>query len=536
MRPSLSKRAFIPAHLLDGKTVSEVRRRLNFDLTPFDKYASDSDNCSVLELDELKDVRFGYSVPRGFALDRFKHLEFADNTTFPRIPAIDCTARPRDSKQKRFFHDLLGEASKPGPQDILAIATTGSGKTVASLWLAAQLRTPTLIVVDSNSIAQGWLKNCRKLFGAEWTDINVGRVQQDTVNYKDKPFTLSLVQSLARRNYGNDFYSNFGFIVFDEVQVFGNATYAPVLAQFRARVKLGVTAENKGGVGGTVVTTHLGKPRVHSAQEVLKPLAWVLTYEHQKALNAFNDGVLVTSLTKEKTRNSKLAKLINVRGAQRGRKVLALSDRTAQLTTMRHLLIELGVAPARIGVYAGEYETGRVTVAYRYTHSDATYRVASFDTSQIAKSVIRKFEAGDHDILPVPKATMKKLDNVEFVIIPETCKPTASELDNIAKNCDIILATYRIFAKGIDVPELDMGVELSPYGNIKQPLGRVLRILEGKQVPEWYAIHDKVGFWKETVFGREPNVTASNMEQFFDDKAKARRRALKNAGAKVKHQ
>ncbi|QXN71131.1 DNA helicase [Rhodobacter phage RcDurkin] len=535
MRPSIGKRAFIPSHLL-GPALG-VRNALTFDLTPFDRYSSDpNDDGSDVVICEARRVRGGYSVPRGYAAAKFSHLDFVDATRFPAAPARllpISTIKPRDERQRKFFADLREAAMTPGPQDILAIATTGAGKTTATLQLMCDLKTPTLVIVDSNNIARGWIDNCVKFFGKEWASKYIGRVQQDNVDYEGRMLTITLVQSLARRDYGADFYNHFGLVAIDEVQVMGTEGYSRVFSQFPARVRIGVTAENKRGQGGGLIQAHLGTERIKSLQEVLKPRAWILPFEHTKPLYAFNDGMIITSLTRNDKRNEKLADLIISRGIERGRKILCLSDRTAQLVAIRNILVSKGVDPKSVGIYAGEYLTGKWAVAYSYNR-DSYRRVAVFDTKAIAKSVISKFLKGDHSLLPLPAAAMRRLNEIDLQAVPDVHKPTHAELDNITNSCQSTLATFRIFAKGIDVPSLDMGVELSPYGNIKQPLGRVLRIKEGKAVPEWYAVHDKMRV--ETPFGINIDPTVKAQIAFFDGKSKARLTALKKAGATVKRQ
>ena len=52
-----------------------------------------------------------------------------------------------------------------------------------------------------------------------------------------------------------------------------------------------------------------------------------------------------------------------------------------------------------------------------------------------------------------------------------------------ALECSVTLATYKIAQKGLDVPEKDTAVLMSPITEIEQVVGRVTRIKEGKKQP-----------------------------------------------------
>lgn len=557
MRPTLGKRAFVPNGLLDPKTVREAKSSLKFSQVSADRVShilaayspEDGDEFDyeqheysvvgdTVTVNEYRAVKGGVSLPRAWAKERWPNIDWVDNTKF-RTHDIKFNGRiePRDERQAQFFDGLLTAAEQPGPQEILAVATTGSGKTVAGIYLGWQLSTPTLIVVDSNKIAGGWLKNFRQFFGQGWTERNVGRVQQDKCEYKGKAFSIAMAQSIARRKYDPDFYKHFGLIVVDEVQVFGGPHFSPILYMFPARVRVAVTAEEKSGPFGRLIRSHVGSPRVVSSQEVLKPHAYLAKNEVEP-FYCFNDGALLTNLSRIKTRNERLAGVIKSRGFGRGRQVLAMSNRTRQLLEIRNMLVELDVPEQEIGIHAGRYETNRYVLYYKIGESEKRNRLGVFETRSRAYTVIRRLERGDFAGISMPEALYNRLQlkpgdenyqEIKFETSRELYQPTQFELDNITHSCSIILATYEIFSKGVDVPKLDMGVELLPVGNLKQPLGRILRLKDGKATPEWYALHDHCeepeGF---------PDEKAKILNRYFTDKTKARIAALKKAGAKIK--
>lgn len=68
-------------------------------------------------------------------------------------------------------------------------------------------------------------------------------------------------------------------------------------------------------------------------------------------------------------------------------------------------------------------------------------------------------------------------------------KMTSSELV-LAKTKRIIIATDGLIKEGVDIPTLDCGIDLVPFYNATQRIGRVRRYFEGKKVPYWLTIVD----------------------------------------------
>ena len=552
MLPRIGKRAFVPLRYLTPQQVRAAKRQLLFTEVSADRVSHIINEYEVDEyeydyadhvyvqpgqkvtINECWEVRGGLSLPRAWAVEKYPGLPWKTVTVNTKHTCkVSGRIVPRDQKQEIFFERLLSAAEAGGPQNILANANTGSGKTVAAIYMWWVLGYKTLIVVDSNKIANGWIKNFRQFFGQGWTDRNVGRVQQDRCDVY-APVAIAMAQSLARRSYGRRFYRNWGMLVVDEVQVFGGPHFSPILHMFPARVRVHFTAENRGGAFGRLIQTHTGKPRVVSSQEVLVPKAYLIRNRLQQSWYAMNDGALLTGLARQHDRNEKLADLLYNRGWRRGRAVLALSNRTEQLVWMRRRLIHLGVPEDEVGIHAGTYLSDRHVVYYRIGESTKRNRLAVVESASRARTIIRNMREGHYERVPqFPAALYNRLqagEPVSFESAREQYSPPQSELDNITHSCHIILATYEIFSKGVDVPRLDMGVELLPSGNVKQPLGRVLRHKEGKNRPEWYAIEDIIHL---EGFARGDPM-ASIINKFFRGKSRTRRKALKKAGAEIK--
>lgn len=571
MRPFIGKRAVIPLRMIPksdrarfGKALTYTVRSMD-QIKQFIQFTEDEDDenvqyevdphevdraVTVKTVNEFRlDKEVGLvSVPRQWALQNFPNLNWVNKTTFPRLPKVKFDIEYRTG-QKAFFNALKRALLEGDWADVLANATTGAGKSVAAVWLGLELSTPTLILVDSNKLKRQYVRLIGKLMGKDWAKKNVGTLQQDIIDYKGKHFVIGMVQSIASRKYPRDVYKAFGLVVYDEVQIFGAQHYSNLLSLFYARCKVGLTATNKSGRFGQLIYAHLGKPKVVSKQEVMKPKIYIIQNRLKEVFRCDSDGVLLTSLSRVATRNQRLANIIKLKGYDRDRVCLVLSNRIAHLQRLKYLCAELGIPEDAMGLHVGKFHSGRYCLYYQYGPSGKRQLIAVYDTYAQARGANNRLSrlSGDALVRALPVGSpsaltslllskgakaQQKAKSVMFSTDRELYTPTEIELDNITNSCQIIFATYEIFSKGVDVPRIDWGMEALPVGNVTQPLGRTLRLMEGKSTPEWYSFHDRVFLPKDAERG-EPAV-AMALNAFFDSKAQTRMRGFQKSGATIK--
>lgn len=388
-----------------------------------------------------------FGVPRAFGLERFSSVRYKDLTARGDtcgLKEFRGVISPRDSQQKAFMDSVLTVCAGKGPLDIVANAKTGSGKTVTDLFVSANIGVPTLIVVPRNTLKIQWAGSRQEkngmefFFGEDFVKNHVGFVQQDVCDYKDKYFVIAMLQSLVMRRYPEEFYSYFGKITIDEVHKVAAPLMSKVLSLFPARIRIGYTATNKAGALGRVCDLHLGKPKVTSAQEVLKPLVYVCRLRGRPPFKVYHESKVLPALALWDRRNAWIAETVYTRGYLRNRNLVVFADNVKQLQLLKDLLEAKGVPSETIGLYVGQ--------------------------------VYQRDENGNF----LDKKT--KIKEVEY--------------KEMAKRCSILLATYGIFDTGIDIPRLDMAVEAAPRTNLTQAIGRIVRFFLGKPTPEWYSITD----------------------------------------------
>ncbi len=433
LRPFLAGMLYVPLSMIGAKRLSSIKKKLTFTETDF--ITGEEKRFSIYATDKR-----GYiGLPRAYGLSLFSGIDYKDCT----VSGVDVTHRkvikPRDSKQKDFIDGLIANACKAGPVDFIANAKTGSGKSVSSLAMAAAVGKPTLIIVPTNNLKKQWMKDTvAKFYGIKWAIRNLGEVQQNTVDFNKRIIVVASLSSIAKRDYGEKFYSYFGTVIFDEVHKCSAPFMSRALSLFPARVRLGVTATNRKGALAKVVRCHLGTPAVISKQEVLTPKIYLYRLEGKVSLFGASQSAILHSLALNSKRNKEIAKVVYVRGYKRNRNVVVLSDSVKQLQRLYDLFVNAGVPERELGLYVGRL--------------------------------------------------YKKNPNGGFS--KKTEKVQDEEYTRIKKEAKIIFATYGIFGTGIDIPRLDMGVEAMPRSDLVQAIGRIVRIYDGKPQPEWYSICD----------------------------------------------
>lgn len=426
----------------------------------------------------------GTWVPRDFGLE-FCHahdIEVDDVTSVGQYSII-CTERPvlRDY-QVPFVQEIL-EALQ-SHNDVRVEAHTGSGKTIMSCYVATELGLPTLIFVDQEFLRDQWVETLTKFYGIDESEIGI--VQGPKCEYQDKSFVIAMVQTAYSRTFDPEFYNWAGLIIYDESHTIGAEKFSETLRWFNARYRLAPSATpDRRDMFQKVLEHHLGPVRCR-LQKQHKPSQ--VRYLESPFVPTWYASVspkigrYVSEIAEWAPRNHLIAQAIEWL-YNSGREVLAISDRLEQLSEMRDLLYFMGIPPEEIGIIAG-YE----------------YRMQYAKEDRPKRKPIG-WEQGT-DYTPVSLQNVKKR-------IPK------KELDRRKEECAIRLASYGMFSKGVDVPSLAGGVDMTPRSEFEQVHGRILRDKEGKKEPIFVTIRDKDCFRAEFQFLKRLNGYAKSNAEVY---------------------
>ena len=285
----------------------------------------------------------------------------------------------------------------------------GGGKTVLSLYILAQLKLKTLVVVHKDFLMTQWYDRIKEFI----PEARIGKIQQDTIDIEDKDIVLAMVQSLSMKEYPEDTFEDFGFVIFDECHHLGAEVFCRCMAKVQSKYMLGLSAtpNRKDGLRkvfewyiGDIAYMTKEKSDDNAKVEIIKYYSEDSKYS--KIETTFQGKPcfpkMINNICNHISRTELIIKKL-VPLYKEGRCILILSDR-------RNHLLEIAILLKKYNIECGYYVGGMKPQALR---------------------------------------------------------------DAQEKN--IILGTFSMASEGMDIPKLNTIILASPKSDIVQSVGRILR-------------------------------------------------------------
>jgi superfamily II DNA or RNA helicase len=375
----------------------------------------------------------------------------------PKLPTSIHPSVTDPIAQEKFYNDIVDNLLEQN--NVLALAPTGTGKTVVALRIAGSMCLKTLVLVHTTELRDQWIRQAKLHLGL--SDDDIGIIQQDKCEIEDKSIVIGLLQTQARRDYDSSVYNSFGLVIVDECHKISTEFFADVLPRFNARYRLGLSATPKRKDGSDIVLySHIGPIRV-VADSVATPVkVLVKNYYTQRKLWGNDHQERLMCLSRDPDRNELLVAHIKDFYLH-NRNILVVSHSVTHIEKLMELCREAGIP---------SYEMGQFTatkLAY-----DRNYNW---------------------------KVTGKK--------------PTTSKDRIEAKAKKIVFATDNFVREGVDEQRWDLLVEAVPFWNANQRLGRIRRYVPGKLYPKAFTLRDmKCSFSQEMYNSRLKDYLDSGAE------------------------
>jgi superfamily II DNA or RNA helicase len=259
---------------------------------------------------------------------------------------------------------------------------------------------------------------------------------------------------------------------------------------FSARTRFGVSAtiERRDALQ-TLLTHNLGEVRAELKDK--HDTSYVYYVENSSIYSWYANvspktGRMLSEVAEDTDRNLVLATAAKWL-YDSGRTVLVLSDRIEQLEALQVLLSCMGVPEDESAVYTG-YHT-----VWAYRKNPRPLRKPM--------DYVRGTEFTPVILTPVKKKLSKKTK--------------AEMLGSTPAKIKILLATFGMFAKGVDVPELSGGVDATPRARAEQAHGRILRVRDGKLVPIWVTLRDINSYRNDHQFAQRVKDYAASSAEIY---------------------
>lgn len=296
---------------------------------------------------------------------------------------------PRGEEQERF----IAEARKLllGGKSFLAEAPTGSGKTVMSTQIIANVGRKTAVIVTKEDIAQQWALAFKKFL--KLPDKDIGWVQGDTCQIIDKKVVIMMVQSLSKEGkYTPAMFNDIGLLIVDEVHRIAAEHFSNAIWLFNAKLRIGLSATPTRKDGREVVfNTHIGNVMVKMTQMKLLPRVLIRTSQWKVPLVYWGGKMqplphtagktmhVNKYLAKDPKRNAEIAKFVKA-AYDKDRRIIVMSDIRDHLEVLTGLLIGVGVKTADIAYYWGGIKKEERAMAAKRKVLLATYGFTSEGT------------------------------------------------------------------------------------------------------------------------------------------------------------
>jgi superfamily II DNA or RNA helicase len=293
-------------------------------------------------------------TPREFiAENNFQNFPFE----FERIPTpkfketgIEDLIELRDEEQRQAYEALL----RPGNGTLHV--SCGRGKTVIALKVAATLKVPTIVIVNSTALLEQWKEEIHRHLKV----TSIGIIQGTVQDWKGHPIVIAMVHTLSNRRkmWTQEFKRYFGLAIYDEAHHMSAPVFVLSADMFYGkRVSLTATAFRTDGLE-VIYQHHLGKVIHRNLTQDLIPrtvfhiLGWQMPPDHRPLVIDCNGEVCMprvrTYLGRLEWRNNLIYKRI-LQDLAEGRQLLVLSHSVNHVGMLHDYLSTMGS-----GVITGE--------------------------------------------------------------------------------------------------------------------------------------------------------------------------------------
>ena len=377
-------------------------------------------------------------VPKVFvsnpnAVPRYRvYKETADALYLPKHYGIAKFGPPKDTtrdvppthESHWQFHGTLRDVQrpvvdsflKPEPHDGILSLHTGGGKTVCALYIASQLKLPTLIIVHNTFLRDQWHDRIRTFLPY----ARIGSVQGDKCEVEGKEFVIAMLQTLSMKEIPIATFKPIGLVVVDECHHIASEVFVQALPKVTSKYMLGLSATPSRKDGLMPVAHWFLGPLLYNSDtgdKVDKDIQ-VEVYEYKNDDPKFNEilynaqGVMFTSL------------MINKLAEEPGR---------------TKWLVEI--------------------LADILTECPARQVLVLTDRVQHTKDILEGLPTWLKDKAAILSTDVKADKRAEF-----------------CSSKSVLIATYAMCKEGFDVPTLNTLVMATPRPDIDQIVGRILRV------------------------------------------------------------
>ncbi|XWV26271.1 putative ATP-dependent RNA helicase [Tupanvirus soda lake] len=339
---------------LNEEKVDEIKKELTakpFKAGNFGKFAKDNKFPLYVENGDF------IGIPKYYGLEKFGEPDInrLESYKFPEFN-MKYTGKLRPNQEVIVNKIFDGFEKHRGG---LLIAGCGSGKTNMAIYIACKYKLKTLFIVHKTFLKNQVINRIKST-----TNIKkIGIIQQKKVE-TEYPFVVGMVQSLAKIDYDDIIFRDFGMIIIDEVHHMGARNFSRVYQKMSAKYMLGISAERRRNDGMYKIINWYMGPILHAEEQKPNDMVVVKKF-HYKTSNKERSKVIINKYTGEPDRSTMVTNIVHIKRRNRfilkmieelfdqGKNVLFLSGRLKQVNLFYRMLNKNEYIKGNVGEYIG---------------------------------------------------------------------------------------------------------------------------------------------------------------------------------------
>jgi len=334
-------------------------------------------------------------VPKHYGIETFGPFKTSNRT----VPQTEAHHWKFTGELRPAQHEVVNAYLTPEPRDGILSLQTGGGKTVCALYIASQLKVPTIVLVHNTFLRDQWIERIKAFLPA----ARIGIVQGENLQTDNRDIVVAMLQTVSMKQHDANAFKNFGLVIVDECHHIASEAFSQAVPKLTSQHMLGLSAtpERKDRLMH-VINWFLG-PILYKSDTTDKvdEKVKVEMYEFEEGDEKFNEiiynnsGVMFTTLMVNKLvnydlRNVMLTQILEDVFEEKHRNILVLTDRVEHTKTLYDMLPEEIRNEACIlgrGVKAEQreeyYETKRLFIA-TYSMCKEGFDLAKLNTLMMA--------------------------------------------------------------------------------------------------------------------------------------------------------
>jgi superfamily II DNA or RNA helicase len=194
-------------------------------------------------------------MPNANSVPRYKvYMETADWVYVPKHYGIEHYGHPAettrdvattDAKYWEFRGqmrpnqtEVVNSFLKPEPHDGIISLHTGGGKTVCALYIASQLRLPTLVIVHNSFLRDQWVDRVKTFL----PHARIGRIQGDVIEVAGYDVIIAMLQTLSMKDLDISTFKPLGLVIVDECHHIASEVFVQAIPKVTSKYMLGLSA------------------------------------------------------------------------------------------------------------------------------------------------------------------------------------------------------------------------------------------------------------------------------------------------------